>query len=288
MHNPIRYATTPKGEPLTLCALPEEAYEALRPQDPDTGLPLNPPEGIYTELRIGDQRAGLAYVIGSGPEGRMEIQVAQVFQGRGVGTRAVAELTACAFESGRYAALTARAVPADDLATLHVFQKNGYTCVGAQDGESLDLTLTRADYLQFGRVTQAMTAYDRLPLSQLQPTAACLSQARMDLAESWFDPADPRCMDPLLVYKYQGQWLLIDGHIRAALAHTAGWDRVPVRPLRGQINHAALKQALTWCRQEGVLNVGDLVWQVCSLADYQQLWRKRCQRIGDIVSPENQ
>ena len=107
----------------------------------------------------------------------MEIQVAQVFQGRGVGTRAVAELTACAFESGRYAALTARAVPADDLATLHVFQKNGYTCVGAQDGESLDLTLTRADYLQFGRVTQAMTAYDRLPLSQLQPCLLYTSSA---------------------------------------------------------------------------------------------------------------
>lgn len=287
MREPIRYTNTPKGEPLTLCALSEQDDEAMRLADPDTGAPIDPPEGIYTELWLGDQRAGWAHVTGPGPRGRLELRVPQVFQGRGVGTCAVAELTCQAFEGGRYTELSAQAVPADDLATLHVFQKNGYTCT-AQDGETLNLTLTKAEYLQFGRVTQAMTDFDRLPLSQLQPTAACLNQARMDLAQDWFDPEDPRCMDPLLVYKYQGQWLLIDGHIRAALAHTAGWNRVPVRPLRGQVNHAALKQSLTWCRQEGVLNIGDLVWQLCSPEDYQRLWRKRCQRIGAIVPPENQ
>lgn len=88
--------------------------------------------------------------------------------------------------------------------------------------------LTREEYIQQHRTIVPPDKIFELPLTKLQPSQLYVSDGKLRLAQTWFDPSDQTHFDPIPIKLYNDNYLMTDGHTRAILAVRAGWKSVPV------------------------------------------------------------
>jgi hypothetical protein len=100
----------------------------------------------------------------------------------------------------------------------------------------------------------------RLPVDELRPTQLYLSSEKLTAVTDWFDLGSPT-YEPLLGFKYDGEWYLSDGYTRAFVAWLVGGERVRVEPDpegRAAYDFDVYRTCIEWCREAGVETVPDL------------------------------
>lgn len=204
---------------------------------------------------------------------------------RGIGTRMIDMLIGYAFH-GEHVDVLHCFCEDYNRRSRRVWEKNGFSLIlseplppGQKGTLQLHFRLTRAQYLEKRRFLPARERIFMLPLEDLQPSQLYVSAGKMRNVREWMDAAGSSEMDPIPVKRFQGRWLMTDGHTRAAAACLAGWEQVPVYLDEEQLDMAAYAKDVEWCEEEGVLSPAALTARIVSHADYERLWRKRCQEM---------
>jgi hypothetical protein len=85
------------------------------------------------------------------------------------------------------------------------------------------------------------------------------------------------------VLELDGTWYLSDGHTRALALYLTGETELRVErdPDREDLDLALYRECISWCENEGVTAVPDIVGQVVSEEVYRDRWLRRCQRAAD-------
>lgn len=126
-----------------------------------------------------------------------------------------------------------------------------------------------------------------VPITSIQPSQPYIDAARLEGVLSWFD-ADGSLPDPVPVVHdaslpHDGSRpMLTDGHTRVFAAHLAGHERVPVIEDADwpEMDHETYQISVTWCLEEGISEIGDLVGRVVSSEVFRQSWIDRCEAVG--------
>ena len=122
-----------------------------------------------------------------------------------------------------------------------------------------------------------------LPLAQIQPSQLYISTAKLADVASWWSPPCLVTLTPIPVVKLHGAIVATDGHTRAFAAYRAGFAEVPVTWDNDDLDWAAYRICVDWCRAEGIRTVMDLVDRVVEPAVYQRLWLDRCRRMHQVL-----
>jgi len=118
-----------------------------------------------------------------------------------------------------------------------------------------------------------------MPWSALRPSQLYVSAEKLAAVQRDFDPAR---MAPLPVRRFGDAVALTDGHTRAVAAHLAGRGEIPAYWDEDEWpDWEAYEVCLQWCREEGVLTVGDLAGRIVSAEEYERLWLARCRAMHE-------
>ena len=69
---------------------------------------------------------------------------------------------------------------------------------------------------------------NELKLKDLQPSQFYISEKKLRDIESWLNPVDLSCFEPIPLKLLDGRPVMTDGHTRAVAALRAGLDSVPL------------------------------------------------------------
>jgi hypothetical protein len=121
-----------------------------------------------------------------------------------------------------------------------------------------------------------------LPVEDIRPTQLLVSAAKYREVIGWLDKEDPE-YESLPVLELDGTWYLSDGHTRALALYLTGETELRVErdPAREDLDLALYRECISWCENEGVTAVPDIVGQVVSEEVYRDRWLRRCQRAAD-------
>ena len=120
-------------------------------------------------------------------------------------------------------------------------------------------------------------------------TQIYLSSRKIDAVLQWFHPVNMDTYPPLPVFDFGDGLRLTDGHTRAYVAYRMGVKTLPVSIEQDEIVTGALGQKLyradiEWAKRHGVGSVADLEGRVLSEPMYDVLWRRRCDRLYDLLT----
>jgi len=115
-----------------------------------------------------------------------------------------------------------------------------------------------------------------LPLASIQPSQIYISETKLAAVEAWWDAADLGAMTPIPVVELDGAIVATDGHTRAFAAYRAGYGTIPIVWDTDELDWAAYRICVAWCRDVGIRSVMNLDERVVSPADYEVLWLARC------------
>lgn len=123
-----------------------------------------------------------------------------------------------------------------------------------------------------------MTEPFTLPLTAVQPSQLYLDGAKLSLVTGWFDFDAPN-YDPLPVRKFDDRWTLTDGHTRAFVAHLSGAEELRVVRDTDGISVSKYELCVSWCRDEGITAISNLVGHVITNEAFKTRWIDRCQSL---------
>ena len=120
-------------------------------------------------------------------------------------------------------------------------------------------------------------------------TQIYLNSRKISTVLQWFHPAHMDTYPPLHVFDFGDGLRLTDGHTRAYVAYRMGLKTVPVVITQDEIVTSALGQKLyradiEWAKRHGVRNVADLESRVLTEPVYDVLWKRRCDRLYDLLT----
>ena len=116
----------------------------------------------------------------------------------------------------------------------------------------------------------------RMRLGQIQPTQLYISTEKLALVLRGFDSSPPGPLEPIPVKKLGGETVMTDGHTRAFAAFLCGISEVDAYWDEDELDWEAYESCVSWCKQEGIRPVGDLVGRVVGTKEYQAKWLDRC------------
>jgi len=164
-----------------------------------------------------------------------------------------------------------------------VFEKNGFTLVLSEDLPQPQkgklqhhFRLTRHEYIELRRAKVSIDKIFELPILELQPSQLYISEGKLRLARSWFNPLDKSIFDPIPIKLHHGRHMMTDGHTRAVMAFFAGWETIPVTWDDDPLDMQVYAECVRWCDKAALKTVADLANRIISPKDYNTLWNKRC------------
>jgi len=165
-----------------------------------------------------------------------------------------------------------------------VFEKNGFTLFMREPStespskakEDLHYRITQSAYIEGRRAKVPSDKIFEMPIANLQPSQLYVSEGKLRLARSWFDPADKSVFDPIPIKMHNNRHMMTDGHTRAALAFLSGWETIPVTWDEDEWDMLAYTECVRWCDEAGIKSAADLANRIISAKDYAILWNKRC------------
>ena len=123
----------------------------------------------------------------------------------------------------------------------------------------------------------------RVSIEELQPSQLFLSARKLREVRGWFDFDAPE-YEPVSVLRLDGEFVIIDGHTRAYLAHLAGVAEVEVRDVTDREHPLALyADCVAWCEGKGLTTVADFAGRVVSHETYERRWIERCERVAEVL-----
>jgi hypothetical protein len=115
-----------------------------------------------------------------------------------------------------------------------------------------------------------------MALGKIQPSQLFISTEKLAAVLRDFDPAH---LEPIPIKRQGDDVVMTDGHTRAFAAFLSGLAEVPVVWDEEDLDWEAYEICVEWCKQDGILTVGDLVGRVIGPADCQQRWLGRCRKM---------
>lgn len=120
-------------------------------------------------------------------------------------------------------------------------------------------------------------------------TQLYLSSRKVDAVLQWFHPANMDTYAPLPVYDFGDGLRLTDGHSRAYVAYRMGLQSIPVildrsELVTGELGQKLYRADVEWAKRYGIRNVSDLSGRVVTDAEYNRLWKRRCDRSYDLLT----
>lgn len=117
-----------------------------------------------------------------------------------------------------------------------------------------------------------------VPIERPQPSQLDVDGRRLRDALDWFD-FDRLAYDPIPVLRLDDELVVADGHTRTFLAQLGGAPSLEIRedpPDRGELNVPLYRDCVSWCRDESITAIGDLVGRVVSRETFEEQWVARC------------
>lgn len=130
----------------------------------------------------------------------------------------------------------------------------------------------------------------KYPLLSLGVSQLYISEDKLRAIRDWFSPDNMSIFQPLKVHDYgNGRYTIVDGHSRAYMAYENGIDFVPIVYDDDEIVSSELAQKLYladigWCERFHIKNIINLKNRIVSGAQYEMLWRERCDRSYDLLT----
>lgn len=125
-----------------------------------------------------------------------------------------------------------------------------------------------------------------LPVEAVRPSQCYLDGEKLSRAARWFDFDDPE-YDPVPVREVAGEWVLLDGHTRSVLAVLAGADALVVVENDEDLPMELYRLCASWCRDDGITTVEELVGRVCEPDTFEERWVQRCHRAAERLGAES-
>lgn len=126
---------------------------------------------------------------------------------------------------------------------------------------------------------------NELKLKDLQPSQFYISETKLKEIESWFDPKDLTNFAPIPYRLLDGEYVMTDGHTRAAAALRAGLDRVPVIYDEDELDWEMYRACVKACKEKGILSPHDLLGRIICEEEYTEKWDRWCDRMqAEILS----
>lgn len=125
-----------------------------------------------------------------------------------------------------------------------------------------------------------------LPITEPQPSQLYLNGRKLSLATQWFDFDDP-AYDPIPVRRFDGEWVLLDGHTRAFLAALSGADDLHVVENHEDLSMAIYGECVSWCREEGITEISDLHGRALNADSFVEQWVERCHTAAERLDGES-
>ena len=94
---------------------------------------------------------------------------------------------------------------------------------------------------------------DKLTLRDIQPSQFYISESKLGLVESWFDPKDLSSFEAIPVKLLDGIPVMTDGHTRAAAALRAGLVSVPLVWEQDELDWEMYEKCVEECRRRDIL-----------------------------------
>jgi len=118
-------------------------------------------------------------------------------------------------------------------------------------------------------------------LADLQPSQLFISTEKLGEVLRAFDPSR---LEPLPVKRLGRDVVMTDGHTRAFAAFLCGLREVPILWDEDALDWEAYEICVTWCREEGIHSVADLVGRVIGPAEYEDRWLRRCREMHEQLA----
>ena len=113
-------------------------------------------------------------------------------------------------------------------------------------------------------------------LKDLQPSQFYISEKKLREIESWLNPADLSCFEPIPVKLLDGRPVMTDGHTRAVAALRAGLDAVPFVWDEDELDWELYRACVAACLERDVRSPADLLPRIISEAEYREKWDRWC------------
>ena len=114
-----------------------------------------------------------------------------------------------------------------------------------------------------------------LPIDDIRPSQLYVSKSKYDY---WKDRIESSgSYDPVPVKRVGELVFCTDGHSRALAAFAAGNRELMVLEDTDELDWMAYLEDVRWCSDEGIRSIGDLSARIVNEAEYQRLWRDRCE-----------
>lgn len=123
-----------------------------------------------------------------------------------------------------------------------------------------------------------------VPIGDCQPSQLLVSAAKLRGVLAWFDPSS-LAREPVLVCRsgrlpasevIDAEYVLLDGHTRAFVAHCNGLDELPVEAVDPGEEARVYARCVEWCRDADIAEPSDLVGRIVSHDRYLEEWVQRC------------
>ena len=116
-------------------------------------------------------------------------------------------------------------------------------------------------------------------LSDLQPSQFYISEEKLQKVERWFDPADLKNFEPIPVKLLDGEFVMTDGHTRAAAALRAGLQSVPLCPDEDELDWEMYRVCVAAAKERGVFSPADLLERILPKDPYEEKWNRWCDKM---------
>lgn len=119
----------------------------------------------------------------------------------------------------------------------------------------------------------------KVPLEQLQPSQLYISRAKLETVQYALLCGGLMAIEPIPVMPWGRRLLMTEGHTRALALCLKGYDEIPVRWDPDPVDLDMYGLCVSWCHQQRIHQVRDLLPQVIDHDRFEILWIERCQKV---------
>lgn len=112
----------------------------------------------------------------------------------------------------------------------------------------------------------------------LCPSQLYISEAKLNRVKQWL-VAEQHNYDPIPIKKYGERVHLTDGHTRAVHVLMSGESKIKVIWDTDDLDDHVYETCISWCDEEEISSLSDLIKRVIPEHEYQKLWLNRCKSL---------
>ena len=122
-----------------------------------------------------------------------------------------------------------------------------------------------------------MVSYFLKKATEIQPSQLYLNAAKLAKVKELYKPISLDSLPPIPIKELDNEIIFIDGHHRAYVAVTFGFEKLPVYwESDANLNLDLYRVCINWCKSENIVSVLDLRNKIVKNTDFKKLWIKKC------------